>query len=332
MNINLLRYDSALNNGINRYSETLYKGMVNVYGSQNKISEYRIRKLEPYGHFGLISTRFFSKLAASHLGEGQINHATAAFLDNKKVNVITLHDVSFIEHPKDYDERYFRYNSNFLQNLFSQGKKTIVPSKVVRDMVIRNFKVNEDRIIAVHHGFDDLPDTYINSLENPFTDDKKHIVIFGGLDNIRRKFNLILDRLQNTEYIVYVIGYGKNPIYQKYRSISNIKFMGYQEDNVVHSYIKYSDLVAYHSIDEGFGRIPIEVFMLGGKILLNDIPIFREICGDLAFYYKNDFSDFQEMLDMAISKPRINNIGFVRKNYSIEKMVRETMNVYLSTT
>ena len=332
MNINLLRYDSSLNNGVNRYSETLFKGMVNVYGKQNKISEYKVRKLELYGHFGLISTRFFANLMASHLGKGQINHATAAFLDNKRVNVITLHDVSFIENPKDYDERYFRYNSNFLQKLFSQGKKTIVPSNVVRDMIIRNFKVKEDNLIAVHHGFDDLSDAYINSLKNPFKDDKKHIVIFGGLDNIRRKFNLILDRLQNTEYIVYVIGYGKNPIYQKYKGISNIKFMGYQEDHVVHSYIKYSDLVAYHSKDEGFGRVPIEVFMLGGKILLNDIPIFREICGDLAFYYRNDFSDFQEMLDMAISKPRLNNIGFVRENYSIEKMVKETMNVYQSTS
>ena len=330
MNINLVRYDSSLNNGVNRYSKTLYAGLKRIYGNNNSIKEQRVRKIEVGGHFGLISTRLMSKMTAGKLGERDVNHATAAFLDNRRINVVTLHDVSFVEHIHDYSRRYIRFNTEYLQNLFSKGKKIIVPSNVVRDMVIRNFKINADNIISIHHGIEDLSDSYLESLENPFEDDKKHILLFGGLDNVRRKFNLILDRLQNTEYDVYVIGYGKNPVYDKYRSIRNIKFLGYQADRSVHQYIRHSDLVAYHSIDEGFGYIPLEVFMLGGRILLNDSPIFRETCGDLAFYYKNDFSDFSEMLISASTSKKVDHRDYVRQNFSIEKMVKETMNVYLS--
>lgn len=330
MNINLVRYDSSLNNGVNRYSKTLYSGLTEIYGNRNSIKELRVRKIEIGGHFGLISTRLMSKLTAGKLGNRDVNHATAAFLDNWRINVVTLHDVSFMEHINDYNSRYVRFNMKYLQNIFSKGKKIIVPSNVVRNMVIRNFKINADDIVSVHHGIEDVSDSYLESLENPFQDDKRHILIFGGLDNVRRKFNLILDRLQNTEYDIYVIGYGKNPIYDKYRSIRNIKFLGYQADRIVHQYIRHSDLVAYHSIDEGFGYVPLEVFMMGGKILLNDTPIFRETCGEFAFYYKNDFSDFSVMLESAMSSIKVDHRDYVKKNFSIEKMVKETMNVYLS--
>ena len=55
MNINLVRYDSSLSNGVNRYSKTLYSGLTEIYGNGNSIKERRVRKIEIGGHFGLIS-------------------------------------------------------------------------------------------------------------------------------------------------------------------------------------------------------------------------------------------------------------------------------------
>lgn len=331
MNVNIIRYDSDLNNGVNRYASTLYKGMNQLYTKDHSIKEIRVRKLELFGHFGIISTRAFSKLNGISLAGGDVNHSTAAFLDNKKVKVVTLHDVSFMEHLNYYDERYVRYNSRYIQGILSTDKKIIVPSNVVREMVIRNFKSNEENVIAVHHGIQDLPDTYIEQLQNPYTNDKTHLLIFGGLDNVRRKFDLILDLLKGTEYEVYLIGYGHNPVYDKFRNIENINFLGYQEDNRVHEFIRFSDLVLYNSIDEGFGYVPLEVFNLNRKILLNDAPVFREMCGDHAFYYKNDFSDFQDQLDRALKADNPSTRDYVRQNFSIEKMAENTMIVYKSS-
>ncbi len=330
MNFNLIRYNSNLNNGVNRYASTLYSGLREEYGDRKNIQEIRVGKFEIMGHFGLVSTRLFAKLIARKLEKGSVNHATAAFLDNPWINVVTIHDVSFIENPQNYDSRYVRYNSRFMQSVLSSGKKIIVPSYIVREMVIQNFKVNEENLTAIHHGIQQLPNEYVESLENPYRDDTTHILIFGGLDNVRRKFNLILDRLINKNCNVFIIGYGNSPIYNKYRGIDNFHFMGYQDDTIVNQYIRYSDLVIYNSFDEGFGYIPLEVLRVGGIILVNDIPIFREMCADNAYYYKEDFSDFEEQYQKALISPKPNGKDYVEKNFPINKMVQQTMKIYES--
>ncbi|MEM0134074.1 MAG: glycosyltransferase, partial [Thermoplasmatales archaeon] len=300
MKINLISYDDPKNNGVNRYAQTLHAGLNKFYGKTDEIEWTKIHKYEIHGHFGLVSVRFLSALQARNYDKTDINHAVSTFLDAKAVNVITLHDVSFLEHHIDYTKKYVSYNKKHIQKLLLSNKKFIVPSNVVRDMVLRNFDVSPEKVVAIHHGIEQLSDDYKNSLQNPYKDEKIHIVILGGLDHIRRKFDKILERVRDTNYEVYVIGYGNNPVYDTFRSSTNIHFLGYLDDHSVHEYVKFSDLVAYNSVDEGFGYIPLEVFNLGGRVLTNEAPIFREICQDYAYYYNPNFSNFSEMLQLAL--------------------------------
>jgi glycosyltransferase involved in cell wall biosynthesis len=87
---------------------------------------------------------------------------------------------------------------------------------------------------------------------------------------------------------------------------------------------------------EGFGLPAVEAMAHLQKLIVSDIPAFREICADSGNYFDpNDTDDLEKKLAQVVDDP--DNPMYLKKikagaarleQFSWEKMAKETLRVY----
>ncbi|HEX8931956.1 MAG TPA: glycosyltransferase, partial [Patescibacteria group bacterium] len=91
------------------------------------------------------------------------------------------------------------------------------------------------------------------------------------------------------------------------------------------------------SLMEGFGLPPLEAMSAKCPVILSDIPAFREVCGDVAFYFDPyDTNSLKQQLELVANLDRKTldqkiAKGLTRTKYfSWKKMAEQTVQVYES--
>lgn len=91
------------------------------------------------------------------------------------------------------------------------------------------------------------------------------------------------------------------------------------------------------SLMEGFGLPPLEALISSCPVLLSDIPSFREVCGDSAFYFDplstkalKDQMNFVYNLDHKTKQAYLKKVLTRIEHFSWSKMAKETIAVYES--
>ena len=74
------------------------------------------------------------------------------------------------------------------------------------------------------------------------------------------------------------------------------------DDELLHSAYKECDALIAASLIEGFGLPLIEAARAGKKLIVSDIPAFREICGEQAIYFTPGRSD--ELVEILAAYPQ----------------------------
>jgi len=84
----------------------------------------------------------------------------------------------------------------------------------------------------------------------------------------------------------------------------NVIFTEKITNEQLYNTIAYATLLVQPSIYEGFGLPPLEALYLGCKVLLSDIPVFREIYGKLpvTFFEVNNSYDLTEKIMMCLQE------------------------------
>ena len=322
MNITLFGLQKDGIGGVSRYVQNLTDNM----DIRDYIVLYKreiIKNNKKY--FGYISSLLYQPFY--HI-KSDVIHSLNGTNSYYKSDVITIHDLYFDNTKYKYSVMFFLTPSLIKYKLHKL--KIIVPSQLVKQQFVNLFH-SDYNLYVVPHGIDFK---YIDSLDlkNPFIT-KNNIVIAGGVDFKRRNQIYLLDKLKNTNYNVYVIGYGfMDVLKEKYKNNSNLHFIKNPSDELFYSYLKYSDLNLYNTLGEGFGYIIYESLYLGKKMLVNNNPDNHLLFGNYANYYneespENYVDDFQYQIEKNMYK----TVDFKRgleKNYSIKNMVDKTMDVY----
>ena len=297
------------NNGISRYTHTLSKGF-NIPISNAKKIEFTINNKK---YLGMISHEFFNMFNILDFNY-DIIHSMSALYPHIYSNVLTIHDIVNIENNYNI-YRQLKYISRI------KDIKIIVPLNTVKNDLITKLNFSPDNIFVINHGIEVInPETI-----NPYNDYKIHLFLFGGLDGIRRKQQYLLNILKDTNYEVYIAGYGYNSFIDNYKKYSNIHYLGYLSDEEVYNYMAYSDLLIYNSTGEGFGYIPLEAMRFNLTTVINDKPEFHEVYKNNVYYYDNNFLD---VIEFALYDKKKNLKEFVYNTYPISRMLSETMQVY----
>lgn len=219
--------------------------------------------------------------------------------------VCTIHDLIWLKIPQTYKaiDRYF-YTQK-LKHACHHCDMIIATSNQTANDLKELMKVSDDRIKVIYQSGTEVP-IHISQtppIEEPyffylssFQQRKNHLTLLQAYANIKNKSNRMLVLAgQEGETLVEV----KNFI-TKYKLHADVKVITNLTEIDKYHWLAHADAFIYPSSYEGFGIPLLEAMQLGKPLILNDIPVFREIAGNLAQYFslidnnslENILSDF----------------------------------------
>jgi len=119
----------------------------------------------------------------------------------------------------------------------------------------------------------------------------------------------------------------------------NVKFSGEQDE--LHLRALYSECATYAATSryEPFGLAPVEAALSRCALIVNDIPVFRELWGDAAFYFeRNDADSLAHAIRLLACNSSLRQIfadqayECARSRFNSYRMVSEYEDLYRSLT
>lgn len=226
--------------------------------------------------------------------------------------------------------------SKWLLNIVNVSNLIFIPSKFVLDE-IRNYlnvkNINsENKFIVLPLGFDKNDLKKLNSptpaLKNIFSESNDLVFVMVGTIEARKNHKFILDCFdilwnQGRNYRLIWVGsdaWVDQEFFHRYKNhpLLSSKFflLGASSDEELRYCYEHADALISASLKEGFGLPNIEAAVYGLPIIVRDIPVFREVCRDNAFYFpdNNDKNSFLMSLDEWIS---LYSLGLEPKSINI---------------
>jgi glycosyltransferase involved in cell wall biosynthesis len=119
---------------------------------------------------------------------------------------------------------------------------------------------------------------------------EKYILSVGRL-NIRKNLGFLIRSCEDFPILgddaLVVVGEvsGKNEIESLTSVGPRIEWLGNVTDGELRWLYEHADMLVFPSLDEGYGLPPIEASQFGCRVIVSDIPVFREVLGTDAEYF-----------------------------------------------
>ena len=222
----------------------------------------------------------------------------------RKNHISTIHDLAFIVNPAWYSKSYTLYYKFMTPILARNAKKIITVSNYSKREISKIYPVLKDKIYVIYNALSDMFNT-TKVAENKVSEE--YVLTVSSMDP-RKNFPRLVEafmKMENISHKLYIIG-GRPANFEEIKfsnySEDKIKFLGYVSDEKLVEYYKNASLFVYPSLFEGFGIPPLEAMSQGSPILLSDIEVLREVCGDTAFYCNPyDVDDIAEKITYALT-------------------------------
>ena len=238
----------------------------------------------------------------------------------------------------------------FYSRQLSNVDKIVAISKYVKDEIVKNYQINQDKIIVINRGID------VNFL-NADIDDQKNYIYFINKHKINMQNKIILfpgrltewkgqlEFLKIAEYfkdkpmVFYFVGDDKNTSYLKKLNQEIIKknlnhnccILGHLNKNELKIMYKCSDIVISAPLKpEGFCRIISETLSMKKMILAYHFGGAKNQLDGLDSMYKIMPQDINEMQNkiinvLQLTESKIDNMGVVARKHVINKFSKEKM-------
>tara|TARA_B100000953_G_scaffold230545_1_gene191945 strand:- start:83 stop:1003 length:921 start_codon:yes stop_codon:yes gene_type:complete len=238
----------------------------------------------------------------------------------------------------------------FYSRQLSNVDKIVAISKYVKDEIVKNYQINQDKIIVINRGID------VNFL-NADIDDQKNYIYFINKHKINMQNKIILfpgrltewkgqlEFLKIAEYfkdkpmVFYFVGDDKNTSYLKKLNQEIIKknlnhnccILGHLNKNELKIMYKCSDIVISAPLKpEGFCRIISETLSMKKMILAYHFGGAKNQLDGLDSIYKIMPQDFNEMKKkiinvLQLTESQIDNMGAVARKHVVNKFSKEKM-------
>lgn len=248
-----------------------------------------------------------------------------------KPDILIVHDINITKNSSQF---------NFIKVLFykilyslniKRAKKLITVSNFSKEEISKYYKIDKNKIIVVPNAWQHVnrikektktkASTVLNYdiVQSNNNDKKEYFFTWGSIDKHKNIEWVYEVAKHNTNYNFYISGLMINKKIMKNKEldkISNVKYLGYVPDEEIIDIIVNSKALIAPSLYEGFGLTVIEALALGTKIIISDIPVFREIYGNSAYYIDPYNPDIN--LDKLLDK-NINSREDVLKKYDWER-------------
>lgn len=223
--------------------------------------------------------------------------------------LVTIHDVFHLAMPQFVKGIHKRLYAKFMFRMIKcKANKIICVSNFTASELEKFVNVDKNNIKVIYNGIDE---EWFNVKMGKSVYHKPYLLYVGNvkphknLISLVKAFELIKDKIPHDLIIVgkkegFITG--DSNIFKLTEKLSDrVIFTGYIDDNLLKQYYKQADLLIFPSLYEGFGLPPLEALAIGTRVICSDIPVLKEICGDMVEYFNP--------LDIkSISKSIIKNI------------------------
>ena len=243
------------------------------------------------------------------------------YLKNKPM-VLTLHDMThdrFPELPAARWEKKEKYT------MAHRADAIIVPSQFTADELMDLYNIPAQKIHVVHHGGPGWQISPEPLVENRF--------LFVGNRTYYKNFTVVLEALKMVpEVTLLIAGPPLNDMEIKLIDdlgiCGQIKVVNASDEELKKLYASSSALI-FPSLMEGFGLPALEAFAADCPVICSDIPVFHEVCGDAALYFKPDSpAMLADAMKENIKHRFTENIAAQLVKFSWKKCASETLSVY----
>ena len=240
-------------------------------------------------------------------------------------HVLTIHDLSPLEHPQWFQASFAAWYRLFLPILARRVRKVFTPSEYVKHKVMKRFGIRN--VIVTPNGVNqsifhpaakqstfDLPECY---------------VLFVGTLEPRKNLNLLIHAWNEVkddfkEAWLIIVGVGRS----MFRSIhlshdrERVCLPGYVDDQTLAALYANATLFVLPSQDEGFGLPALEAMASGTPVIVSDGGALPEVVGEagLIFCLSDSFglkNTLKECLSNAKLRCELREKGLTRaKDFS----------------
>lgn len=246
----------------------------------------------------------------------------------KKNQIVTIHDVAVCAVPYAYSKPFRIWYKFMYKILTARLKQIFTVSEFSKKELNKYFDIPLEKIEVTYNGIDHMetikPD---ETIFTKFNIEKNNYVLAVSSLNPSKNFKIILETAKILPEINFVIAGGTNSTVFKEQGFgvtSNVKFIGYVNDEELVALYKYASCFVYPSIYEGFGIPPLEAIYFNCPVILSDIEVFKEIYMDNVLYCKiDDFNILKEKILLILNDKKIYNseISFLINKYKWNNVV-----------
>lgn len=281
------------------------------------------------------------------------NYKNWPLLFSKSITFVD--DVAYALYPSFVEPKNKKMLDKYMPRWIKRSDLVATISKSSGEEVKELFHLPEEKLAVIYCGVEEefypRPKNEILEVQKKYALPDKY---FFFLSNIEPRKNLatLIDAFgllpesiikQYALLIVGGMGWLNDDIVQK---INSFRKRGI---NIIHPdfYVPDEDLPALHSgaialiqpsFHEGFGLAPLQAMACGTPVILSDIPVFKEIAGAAAIYFKpkktNDLA--KAMLSLANNKQKregLSQLGLKRSSaFTWEKFATELLSMVAELT
>lgn len=282
---------------------------------------------KPY--FGIITQGIRSSLVNTN---GRVIHALSPEVVSRNTNVVTIHDVIPFTKPEIYMKTYYdkvAYNLAFKKTL--KVDNLLVSTEYGKRQLMTIGDLGNRKIHVVPHSIRHTDFYYDPS--SPFANRSINVVMLSDY-NPRKKIDKIVEVLRGSKEIsFYHIGPSQSWVtnYERIAKLAegfdNIHLMGPLPVEQVRRYLSNANAFIYLSEEEGFGYPVLEALACGTSVLINDIPVFKELFSEVASFCKLDEFSVEDVLSASkiVNRDRFESFS---QRFSVKEMGRNLSSVY----
>jgi glycosyltransferase involved in cell wall biosynthesis len=264
-----------------------------------------------------------------------------------KNQVLTVQDVSFLDHPEWYSKKFSTWYGWLIPRLVRQVSHVITSSNYSKESILRNIDVDANKLSVVPLGVDTRvfyprPVEEIESVKRILEIPSANYVLSFGTLEPRKNLPRLIEawgRMQDKvisqdTWLVIAGAKGKDTVFKDVdlsRLPPRVFLTGYVADQHLPALYSGSIASAYVSLYEGFGFPPLESMATGTPTLTSNVTSLPEVVGPAGImvnpYKIEDIADgLLRLITDKVMREDLRQKGFERvKGFTWDQCAESTL-------